>query len=194
MTDDLLRESFTGLIALIAVAREKNFTRAAARLGITQSAVSHAVRSLEQRLGVQLLDRNSRSVQPTEIGEQLLANVGQQLGEIDEEIAALSDLSDAPSGSLRITASDHAIRTILAPRLKKLLPKYPDIKVELYADNGLVDIADQRFDAGVRLGELVSQDMIAARISEDLRFTVVGTRRYFAHRGQPDSPWDLCSP
>lgn len=191
MTDEILRDSFTGLVAFIAVAREKNFTRAAARLGISQSAVSHAVRSLEQKLGVQLLERNSRSVFPTEVGAQLFATVGPQLGEIDEEILALSDLSDSPSGTVRITASDHPIRTVLAPKLKKFLPKYPDIKVELFADNGLVDIADQEFDAGVRLGESVAQDMIAVRISPDFRFTVVGTKRYFANRKVPMTPGDL---
>ena len=191
MSDDSLRESFSGLIALATVARERNFTRAAASLGVSQSAVSHAVRSLEARLGVQLLSRNSRTVVPTELGEQLLSTVTPQLQQIDEELAALSDLRDSPSGSIRITASDHPIRTILAPKLKKLLPRYPDVKVELFADNGLVDIADKQFDAGVRLGDLVGQDMIAVRIGPDIRFTAVATKRYFANRPRPASPEDL---
>lgn len=191
MANDLLRESFSGLIAFIAVARERNFTRAAANLGISQSAVSHAVRSLEKSLGVQLLNRDSRLIAPTELGEQLLRTVCPQLQEIDEEMAALSDLRDSPSGTIRITASDHPIRTILAPKLSKLLPEFPDVKVELFADNGLVDIADKQFDAGVRLGAILAQDMIAVRIGPDIRFTAVATKRYFANRPALLHPDDL---
>lgn len=189
--DYSLRDYFSGLVVFIAVARERSFTRGAARLGLSQSAVSHAVRSLEASLGVRLLARNSRTVSPTAAGERLLRNVAPQFDEIDAEIAALMDLRDSPSGTVRITASDHAIRSVLSPKLKKFLPKYPAIKVELVADNQLVDLAAQRYDAGVRLGELVAQDMIAVRISPDIRFTVVGTKGYFAQREIPKSPSDL---
>lgn len=186
-----LRDHFSGLVVFIAVARERSFTRGAARLGLSQSAVSHAVRSLEASLGVRLLARNSRTVSPTVAGERLLRNIAPQFDEIDAELAALMELCDSPSGTVRITASDHAIRTVLSPKLKKFLPKYPAIKVELVADNQLVDLAAQRYDAGVRLGELVAQDMIAVRISPDIRFTVVGTKRYFAEREIPKKPGDL---
>lgn len=193
MKENMTRDSFGGLVAFMAVAREKNFTRAAAQLGVSQSAVSHAVRGLEKTLGVRLLARNSRSVYPTELGEQLLNVVGPQLGEIDRELEAVSELRDAPSGTIRITASDHPIRTLLAPKLKEFVQKYPDIKVELFADNGLVDIADKQFDAGVRLGEMVAQDMIAVRISPDIKFAVVGTPQYLKHRQVPLIPADLVS-
>lgn len=191
MRDDILRESFSGLVAFVAVARERNFTRAAARLGLSQSAVSHAVRALEARLGARLLARNSRTVSPTEAGERLLATVAPQLEEIDAEMAALAELRDSPAGTIRITTSDHQIRTVLAPRLKKFLPQYPGIKVELFADNGLVDLAAEQFDAGVRLGERVAQDMIAVRIGPDIRFSVVASKRYFASHPLPAQPDDL---
>ncbi|SFB21568.1 LysR family transcriptional regulator [Azotobacter beijerinckii] len=191
MRDDILRESFSGLVAFVAVAREKSFTRAAAHLGLSQSAVSHAVRALETKLGARLLARNSRTVSPTEAGERLLATVAPQLEEIDAELAALAELRDSPAGTIRITASDHSIRTVLAPRLKKFLSKYPGIQVELFADNGLVDLAAERFDAGVRLGESVAQDMIALRIGPDIRFVVVATKGYFASHPLPGTPDDL---
>ncbi|KAF1018814.1 MAG: HTH-type transcriptional regulator PgrR [Paracidovorax wautersii] len=191
MQDKLLRESFSGLTAFFAVARERSFTRAAARLGLSQTALSHAVRGLEKKLGVQLLTRNSRSVMPTDAGERLLATVVPQFEEIDAEIQALSELRDSPTGTIRITASDHAIRMVLSPKLKKFLPKYPGIKVELFTDNGLVDLAAGQYDAGVRLGEQVAQDMIAVRISPDVRFTAVATKRYFANRAIPKTPEDM---
>lgn len=191
MRNDILRESFSGLVVFIAVAREKSFTRAAAHLGLSQSAVSHAVKGLEARLGVRLLARNSRTVSLTEAGDRLVQTIAPQLEEIDAEMAALADLRDSPTGTIRITASDHAIRTVLAPRLKKFLPLYPGIKVELFADSGFVDLAAEQFDAGVRLGETVAQDMIAVRIGPDLRFAVVATRRYFASRPLPVQPEDL---
>ncbi|TKD34284.1 LysR family transcriptional regulator [Azotobacter chroococcum] len=191
MRDDILRESFGGLVAFVAVAREKSFTRAAAHLGLSQSAVSHAVRALETKLGARLLARNSRTVSPTEAGERLLQSVAPQLEEIDAEMSALSALRDSPMGTIRITASDHAIRSVLAARLKKFLPKYPGIQVELFADNGLVDLAAERFDAGVRLGEIVAQDMIALRIGPDIRFAVVATKGYFARHPLPGTPDDL---
>jgi DNA-binding transcriptional LysR family regulator len=191
MQDDILKQSFGGLMAFIAVAREKSFTRAAVHLGLSQSAVSHAVRSLERNLGTRLLARNSRSVSPTEAGERLLATVGPRFEEIDAELLSLSGLGESPTGTIRITASDHAIRSIISPKLKKFLPQYPGITVELFADNGLVDIVADRFDAGVRLGEALAQDMIAVRIGPDLRFTAVATKRYFAGHPEPETPKDL---
>jgi DNA-binding transcriptional LysR family regulator len=191
MHDSTLRDSFGGLTAFIVVAREKSFTRAAARLGLSQSAVSHSVRALEATLGVRLLARNSRSVSATEAGERLLRTVAPQLEEIDAELLELLDLRDSPSGTIRITASDHPIRTVFAPKLKRFLPQFPGIKIELSVDNGLIDIAAEQYDAGVRLGESVAQDMIAVRISSDIRFTVVATKKYFRNRVMPQKPDDL---
>lgn len=191
MHDNTLRDSFSGLIAFITVAREKNFTRAAAQLGLSQSAVSHSVRALEAALGVRLLARNSRSVSATEAGDRLLRTVAPQFEEIDAELQALSELRDSPFGNIRITASDHPIRTVLAPKLRKFLPLFPGIKLELSVDNGLTDIAAAQYDAGVRLGESVAQDMIAVRIGPDLRFTVVATKKYFSNRAIPRKPDDL---
>ena len=191
MQKDILRDSFAGLTAFIAVARERSFTRAGARLGLSQTAVSHAVRGLEKSLGVQLLVRNSRGVVPTEAGERLLSTVVPQLAEIDAELAALAELRESPTGTIRITASDHAIREVLGPKLRTFLPKYPGIRVELSADNAFTDIAAADFDAGVRLGESVAQDMIAVRISPDIRFAVVATKRHFTPRGLPRTPEDL---
>ncbi|MFP3644027.1 LysR substrate-binding domain-containing protein [Paraburkholderia sp. SIMBA_054] len=191
MYDNTLRDSFSGLTAFITVAREKSFTRAAAQLGLSQSAVSHSVRALEKTLGVRLLARNSRNVSATEAGERLLRTVAPQFEEIDAELQALSELRDSPSGTIRITASDHPIRSVLAPRLKKFLPQFPGIKLELSVDNGLTDIVAAQYDAGVRLGESVAQDMIAVRIGPDLRFTVVATRKYFSNRAMPRKPNDL---
>jgi DNA-binding transcriptional LysR family regulator len=192
MTDaSPLRGSFNGLIAFFTVAREKSFTRAGAHLGISQTAVSHAVRALEKRLGVQLLVRNSRTVSPTVAGERLLRSVAPALADIDAELSALSALRESPTGTLRITAPDHAIREILAPKLKTFLPQYPGIKVELFADSKFTDIAAEQFDAGVRLGEALAQDMIAVRISPDVRFSVVATKRYFAEHAIPVTPEDL---
>ncbi|GGK06443.1 LysR family transcriptional regulator [Pseudomonas matsuisoli] len=192
MTDTApLRGSFNGLIAFFAVAREKSFTRAGAHLGISQTAVSHSVRALEKRLGVQLLVRNSRTVSPTAAGERLLRSVVPSLEEIDAELEALSELRESPTGTLRITASDHAIREVLAPKLKRFLPRYPGIKVELFGDSKLTDIAADQFDAGVRLGESVAQDMIAVRIGPDVRFAVVATKRYFAEHPIPTTPEEL---
>ncbi|RMQ51043.1 LysR family transcriptional regulator [Pseudomonas cichorii] len=191
--DFALRDYFSGLLAFMAVARERSFTRGAAQLGLSQSAVSHAVRGLETSLGVRLLARNTRSVTPTEAGERLLKNITPQFEEIDAELSSLQDLRDSPTGTIRITASNHAIRGVLSPKLKKFLPRYPGIKVELFSENQIVDIAAQRYDAGVRLGEQLDQDMIAVRISPDVRFTVVGTKTYFAKYPIPQTPGDLIS-
>ncbi|MCV4341297.1 LysR family transcriptional regulator [Pseudomonas capsici] len=189
--DFALRDYFSGLLAFIAVARERSFTRGAAQLGLSQSAVSHAVRGLETSLGVRLLARNTRTVIPTEAGERLLKSVAPQFEEIDAELASLQAQRDAPTGTIRITASDHAIRSVLSAKLKKFLPRYPAIKVELVSENQIVDIAAQRYDAGVRLGEHLDQDMIAVRISPDVRFAVVATKAYFARHPIPQAPGDL---
>jgi len=185
------RENFNDLLAFLAVARERSFTRAAAKLGVSQSALSHTVRGLEERLGLRLLTRTTRSVSPTEAGERLLTNVGHRFDEIESELQALSELRDKPAGTIRITATDYAADTILCPRLAKFLPRYPDIKVEVTVDYGLTDIVSQGYDAGVRNGEQVSKGMIAVRIGPDMRMAVVGTTSYFAKRPPPRRPQDL---
>ncbi|MEK0081605.1 LysR family transcriptional regulator [Benzoatithermus flavus] len=185
------RENLNDLLAFLAVAREHSFTRAAAQLGVSQSALSHAIRGLEARLGLRLLTRTTRSVAPTEAGERLLRTVGPRFEEIEAELVALSALRDKPTGTIRITAGEHAADTILWPALEKLLPDYPEIKVEIAVDNGLTDIVAGRFDAGVRLGEQVAKDMIAVRIGPDMRMAVVGAPSYFAQRPPPRTPQDL---
>jgi DNA-binding transcriptional LysR family regulator len=185
------RENLNDLAAFLAVAKERSFTRAAARLGVSQSAVSHTVRGLEERLGLRLLMRSTRSVAPTEAGERLLRAAGPRLEEIEAEMAALSALRDKPSGTIRITAHDHAIRAVLWPALAKLLPAYPDIKVEIVIDYGLTDIIAERYDAGIRTGEMVAKDMVAVRIGPDMRSAVVGAPSYFAKRTRPKTPQDL---
>src|SRR5919205_930075 len=185
------RENLNDLIAFVAVARERSFTNAAAKLGVSQSALSHTIRELEARLGVRLLTRTTRSVSPTEAGERLLRTVGPRLDEIEAELEALSELREKPAGTIRITAGDHAVESILWPKLAKFLPDYPDIKVEIIVDYGLTDIVAQRYDAGVRWGEQVAKDMIAVRIGPDVRFAVVGAPSYFADRPRPMTPQDL---
>jgi DNA-binding transcriptional LysR family regulator len=184
-------ENFNDLLAFLAVARERSFTRAAAKLGVSQSALSHTISGLEARLGLRLLTRTTRSVAPTEAGERLLQTVGHRFEEIEAELAALNELRDKPAGTIRITTGEHAADTILWPKLSKFLPEYPDIKVEITLDYGLSDIVAQRYDAGVRLGEQVAKDMIAARIGPDMRMAVVGAPSYFAKRSPPKKPQDL---
>lgn len=179
------RENFNDLIAFVTVAREGSFTKAAAQLGVSQSALSHTIRALETRLGLRLLSRTTRSVSPTEAGERLLTTLAPRFEEIEAELAALSDFRDKPVGTLRITAAEHAASTVLWPKLSKVLPDYPDIKVEVSIDYGLTDIAAERFDAGVRLGDQVAKDMIAVRIAPDLRMAVVASPGYLARKGQP---------
>ena len=157
------RTNLNDIAAFLAVARERSFTRAAAQLGVSQSALSQTVRGLEERLGLRLLTRTTRSVAPTEAGERLLHAAGPRLDEIEAELAALSELRDRPSGTIRITAHDHAVRAVLWPALERLLPDYPDIKVEIVIDYGLTDIVAERYDAGVRSGEMVAKDMVAVR-------------------------------
>jgi len=185
------RQNVNGLLAFLAVARERSFTRAAAKLGVSQSALSHTIRGLEERLGLRLLTRTTRSVAPTEAGERLLRTVGPRFDEIDAELAALSELRDKPAGTIRITAGEHPAYAILWPALARLLPRYPDIKAEIIIDYGLTDIVAEHYDAGVRLGEQVAKDMIAVRIGPDMRMAVVGAPSYFARRPRPKKPQDL---
>lgn len=169
------RANYNDLVAFLAVAREGSFTKAAARLGVTQSALSHSIRGLEARLNIRLFHRTTRSVSLTEAGERLCTRVQPQFEEIDIALDALGELRDRPSGTVRITCGAHGIDTVLWPRLSKLLPKYPDIRVELIADSRLRDIAADRFDAGVRLGEQVAQGMVAVRIGADMRMAAVAS-------------------
>jgi DNA-binding transcriptional LysR family regulator len=179
------------LLAFLAVGRERSFTKAAAKLGVSQSALSHTVRELEARMGVRLLTRTTRSVSPTEAGERLLQAVGPRLEEIEAELAAVTELREKPAGTIRITAMEFAADTILLPKLAKLLREYPDIKVEITIDYGLTDIVAQRYDAGVRSGEQVAKDMVAVRIGPDMRMAVVGAPSYFKGRPEPKKPQDL---
>jgi len=184
-------KNLTDLLAFLAVANERSFTKAAAKLGLSQSALSHTVRDLEERLGVRLLTRTTRSVAPTEAGERLLHTLGPRFADIDAELAALSELREKPAGTIRITATGYAVDTLLWPKLAKFLRQYPDIKVEISVDSGLTDIVAQRFDAGVRSGEQVAKDMIAARIGPDMRMAVVGAPSYLRKRSEPKKPQDL---
>jgi len=185
------RENVSDLLAFLAVARERSFTKAGKKLGVSQSALSHTVRALEARLGLRLLTRTTRSVAPTEAGERLLLTVGQRFEEIEAELEALSNLRDKPAGTIRITATENAASTILLPKLAKFLPQYPDINVEIVIEYGLTDIVAQRYDAGVRSGEQVAKDMIAVRIGPDMRMAVVGATSYFEKRSLPKKPQDL---
>ena len=185
------RENVNDLLAFLAVAKERSFTRAAAKLGVSQSALSHTIRGLEARLGLRLLTRTTRSVSPTEAGERLLLSIGPRFDEIEAELAALSELRDKPGGTIRITAGEHAADAILWPALEKLLHDYPDINIEIIVDYGLTDIVAERYDAGVRLGEQVAKDMIAVRIGPDMRMAVVGAPAYFSRRLKPLTPHDL---
>jgi DNA-binding transcriptional LysR family regulator len=185
------RQNYNDLLAFLAVAREGSFTRAAARLGVTQSALSHTIRGLETRLGLRLLTRTTRSVAPTEAGERLLRSIGNRFDEIDAELDALSELRDKPAGTIRITTGENALDTILWPKLSRILPKYPDIKVEFDISNGLKNIVAERFDAGVRMGEQVEKDMIAVRIGPEIRMAVVAAPSYFARYPRPKSPQEL---
>jgi len=187
----MARENVNDLLAFLAVARERSFTRAAAKVGVSQSALSHTIRQLEARLGIRLLTRTTRAVSPTEAGERLLASIGPHFDEIEAQVEALSELRDKPAGTIRITAADYAIKHVLWPKLRNFLPRYPDIKVELVLDNGLTDIVTERYDAGVRMGEHLAKDMISARIGPDFRLAVVGAESYFADHPKPTHPKDL---
>jgi DNA-binding transcriptional LysR family regulator len=185
------REDASDLLAFLAVARERNFTRAAAKLGMTQSALSQIIRNLEERLGVRLLNRTTRSVTPTQVGERLFLKIGPKFDDMDNELAALGELREKPAGTIRITATEYAVQAILMPALSRLLPDYPDIHVEATVDYGLTNIVAAQHDAGIRPGEMVAKDMIAVRVGPDLRMAVVGSPSYFAERKRPKAPQDL---
>lgn len=187
----MLKDNFNDLLSFMVVARERSFTRAAAQLGVSQSALSHAMRNLEARLEVRLLTRTTRSVAPTEAGEQLFMRLSPHLLEIEQELTTLRDTRDRPAGNIRLTAGEHAMSAVLWPVLKPFMAQYPDINVEVTVDDGLTDIVDGRFDAGVRLGEQVAKDMIAIRISPDMRMAVVGSADYLHRFGVPETPEQL---
>jgi DNA-binding transcriptional LysR family regulator len=185
------RDELGDLAAFLAVAEDRSFTRAAAKLGTSQSALSHTIRRLETRLGLRLLTRTTRSVATTEAGERLVETLRPALDEIDGRLAALTALRERPAGNIRINTSEHAAETVLWPALARLLPGYPDIKVELTIEHGLADIVAGRYDAGVRLGEQVARDMIAVPIGPPMRMAVVGAPSYFANRPAPKTPQQL---
>jgi DNA-binding transcriptional LysR family regulator len=184
-------ENLNDIHAFVVVARERSFTRAAAKLGLSQSTLSHTIRNLEERIGVRLLTRTTRSVSPTEAGEQLLQHVAPRLEEIASDIAAVREYRDKPAGTIRITAIDQAIDEVLWPKLAPLLREHPDLKIELSADYRLVDIVADRFDIGVRLGDQVAKDMIAVRIGPDQRAAIAASPSYLQFRGEPQTIEDL---
>ena len=185
------RRNINDLIAFRVVAQERSFTRAAAQIGVSTSALSHTIRSLEERLRIRLLTRTTRSVAPTEAGERLLGAIGPHFDGIEAELVALSTLRDKPGGSVRITTGIHAAETLLRPALARLLPAYPDLLVEINVHSGFIDIVAERFDAGVRLGETIAQDMVAARIGPDMRMAVVGSPAYLSGHKPLRTPHDL---
>ena len=187
----MAHENLNDLLAFVTVAREGSFTKAAAQLGVSQSALSHTIRALESRLGLRLLNRSTRSVSSTEAGERLMRTVGPRLVDIEAELVGLSELREKPAGTIRITSSEHAANTVLWPRLSKLLVDYPDIKVEITTDSRFVDIVAERYDAGVRTGDVLAKDMVAVRIGPDMRMAVVGSPDYFSKRSLPETPQDL---
>ena len=186
-------ENFNDLAVFAVVARERSFTRAAAKLGVSPSALSQTIRNLEERLGLRLLTRTTRSVASTEAGERLLRTIAPRFEEIEIELAALSELRDKPAGTVRITAGEHAAISVLQPALKRFLPDYPDIQVEIIIDYGLTDIVAEGYDAGVRMGEQVAKDMIAVRIGPDMRMAVVASPAYFERHPLPETPQDLAA-
>lgn len=185
------QENFNDLLAFVTVARDESFTKAAVKLGVSQSALSQTIRGLEERLGIRLLTRTTRRVSPTEAGLRLLATAGPRFEEIQAELAALGEMRDRPTGTIRITTGEHAAISVLAPALEKFLPDNPDVTVEIIVDYGLTDIVAERFDAGVRLGEQLAKDMIAVRISPEMRMAVVGSPAYFRQHLWPETPQDL---
>jgi DNA-binding transcriptional LysR family regulator len=185
------RQNYNDLLAFVSVARERSFTRAASLLGVSQSALSHTIRGLEARLGLRLLTRTTRSVAPTEAGERLLASIGGRFDEIDAQLEALTALRDKPAGTVRITTGEHALESILWPKLSRFLPAYPDVTVEFDICYQLKDIVAERLDAGVRMGEQVAQDMIAVHIGPPLRMAAVASPSYFAGRTRPRTPQEL---
>ncbi|MBJ9269348.1 LysR family transcriptional regulator [Citrobacter freundii] len=187
----MLRDNFNDLYYLIIVARERSFTRAAAKLGVSQSALSHAIRGLEERLDVRLLTRTTRSVAPTEAGERLINSISPRFDDIELELLALTDVRQRVAGNIRLTLGEHALQSTVWPALEPFLQTYPDVNVEMTIDNSLTDIVTGRYDAGIRLGEQVAKDMVAVRIGPDWRMVVVGSPAYFARHGKPHTPHDL---
>lgn len=187
----MLRDNFNDLYYLIIVARERSFTRAAAKLGVSQSALSHAIRGLEERLDVRLLTRTTRSVAPTEAGERLINSISPRFDDIESELLALTDVRQRVAGNIRLTLGEHALQSTVWPALEPFLQTYPDVNVEMTIDNSLTDIVTGRYDAGIRLGEQVAKDMVAVRIGPDWRMVVVGSPAYFARHGKPHTPHDL---
>jgi DNA-binding transcriptional LysR family regulator len=185
------RDELGDLFGFLTVAEERSFTRAAARLGTSQSSLSHMIRRMEERMGVRLLTRTTRSVAPTEAGEQLVATLRPAFNDIQTRLDSMSALRQKPAGNVRITSSRHATETILMPAVMQLMADYPDIKVEISVDQRLTDLVAERYDAGVRLGEQVEKDMIAVKIGPELRMTVVGSPAYFAQHPKPATPHDL---
>ena len=185
------RESLNELLAFLTVARERSFTRAAARMGVSPSALSHSIRGLEERLGIRLLTRTTRSVSPTEAGQRLAATLGPAFDAIESGIADLSELRDRPAGTVRITADEHSAAALLWPKLAPLVRDYPDLRIEITGENRLTDIVAEGYDAGVRLGEIVARDMIAVPIGPELRMAAIGSRDYFARHPAPKTPQDL---
>lgn len=186
-----MNKNYNDLLAFVTVAQQGSFTKAAGLLGVSQSALSHTVRSLEQRLDVRLLNRTTRSVSPTEAGEKLMNSIAPKLSEIDHELEMINEFKLQPGGTIRITAAEHAVNTILWPKVRQLLLQYPDINVEISVNYGLVDIVSERFDAGIRLGESLEQDMIAIPISPKMRIAVVATPEYWSKKGKPATPHEL---
>lgn len=184
-------ENYNDLLSFLVVATERSFTRAAAQLGVSQSALSHSMRGLEERLNIRLLSRTTRSVSLTAAGEQLLKSIGPHFAEIQSQLLALSELRDKPAGTIRISSAEHAINTVIMPKLAPFLAEYSDIKVELITDYGMIDIVKQQYDAGVRTGELLAKDMIGVKISPDMRMAVVATPDYFREHAMPKIPHDL---
>ena len=191
MKSPMLKENFNELQIFLVVARERSFTKAAGKLGVSQSAISHAMKALEERLNIRLLTRTTRSVAPTDAGERIIACLEPRIAELEQELESLVQLNGTPSGNIRLSAGEHAARSLVWPKLKTFLREYPEINVELVVDNGFVDIVEGRFDAGVRLGESVDKDMIAVRIGPDMRMAVVGAPAYFAANALPETPHEL---
>ncbi|MCJ6064649.1 LysR family transcriptional regulator [Klebsiella variicola] len=187
----MLREYFNELQLFLVVARERSFTKAAGKLGVTQSALSHAMKALEERLNIRLLTRTTRSVAPTEAGERLIACLEPRIADLEQELDSLIQLNGIASGNIRLTSGEHAARSLVWPKLKPFLREYPEIHVELMVDNGFVDIVEGRFDAGIRLGESVNKDMVAVRIGPDIRMAIVAAPSYFADHPAPETPHDL---
>lgn len=187
----MLKENFNELQIFLVVARERSFTRAAGKLGVSQSALSHAMKALEERLNMRLLTRTTRSVAPTEAGERIIACLEPRLADLEQELETLIQMNGTASGNIRLSAGEHAARNLVWPKLKPFLREYPEINVELVVDNGFVNIVDGRFDAGVRLGESVDKDMVAVRIGPDMRMAVVASPDYFSANGAPETPHEL---